>query len=77
MPTFGKNQRVFHESMYSLLPMNEMLRGASNMRNAESRKLMWFGAKIAAPRLGSRSNPSSSNFQANRASGCRVLRRRD
>jgi hypothetical protein len=63
--------------MYSLLPMNEILRGDNTMSSAESKKLMWFGHKIAAPLAGSRSKPSNSNFHARRAKGCTMRRRRD
>ena len=55
MPIAGKRNFVFHESMYSALPTKEMLRGTVSIRNAESRKLMWFGHRIAGPSMGSRS----------------------
>ena len=35
-----------------------MFRGTWSIRNAESRKLMWLGARIAGPSAGSRSKPS-------------------
>jgi hypothetical protein len=57
--------------------MNEILRGDNTMSSAESKKLMWFGHKIAAPLAGSRSKPSNSNFHARRAKGCTMRRRRD
>ena len=55
MPIAGKRYFVFHESMYSALPTKLMLRGTVSIRNAESRKLMWFGHRIAGPSSGSRS----------------------
>ncbi len=58
MPIAGNRYFVFHESMYSALPTKLMLRGSVSIRNAESRKLMWLGHKIAGPSAGSRSKPS-------------------
>ncbi len=46
---------VFHESMYSALPTKLIRRGTVSMRNAESRKLTWFGQRIAGPSDGMRS----------------------
>jgi hypothetical protein len=53
------------------------LRGDNTMRSAESRKLMWFGHKMAAPDEGNRSNPSTSKRHARFASGCTTVRKRD
>ena len=55
MPIAGNTYFVFQESMYSALPTKEMFRCTVSMRNAESRKLMWFGHRIAGPSMGSRS----------------------
>ena len=49
MPIAGKRYFVFHESMYSALPTKLMRRGTVSIRNAESRKLMWFGQRMAPP----------------------------
>ena len=49
MPSIGNTYFVFHEFMYSALPTKLMLRGTLSMRNAESRKEMWFGHRIAGP----------------------------
>jgi hypothetical protein len=54
-----------------------MLRGERIMSSAESRKLMWFGHKIAALLVGSRSNPLSSKRHARRATGWTIERSRD
>ena len=55
MPSAGKMNLVFHESMYSALPTKLMLRGTVSIRNVESRNEMWFGQRIAGPSSGSRS----------------------
>ena len=60
MPSIGNTYFVFHEFMYSALPTKLMLRGTLSMRNAESRKEMWFGHRIAGPPSGKRSNPAVS-----------------
>ena len=49
MPIAGNKNFVFHESMYSALPTNEMFRGTVKVKNAESRNEMWFGHRIAGP----------------------------
>jgi hypothetical protein len=74
MPIAGKRCFVFHESMYSALPTKEMLRDTVSIKNAESRKLMWFGHRIAGPETGSRSYPESSIFHSFDATG-RPMRR--
>ena len=58
IPSAGNRYFVFHEFMYSALPTKLMLRGTLNIKNALSRKLMWFGARIAGPSAGNRSKPS-------------------
>ncbi len=49
---------VFQESMYSALPTKLIRRGTASIRNAESRKLMWLGQRMAGPSAGIRSKPS-------------------
>ncbi len=55
MPSAGKMCLVFQESMYSALPTKLIRRGTVSIRNAESRKLTWFGQRIAGPSAGMRS----------------------
>ena len=54
MPITGKRYFVFHDVMYSAFPTKLMLRGTESIRNAESRKEMWLGHRIAGPSAGSR-----------------------
>ena len=76
MPSAGKTCFVFHESMYSALPTKLIRRGTVSMRNAESRKLMWFGHRMAGPSDGMRSYPSRWNRQSRLASGAATARQR-
>ena len=69
IPSAGNRCFVFHESMYSALPMKLMLRDMDNMRNAESRNEMWFGHRIAGPSSGSRSWPAVPMCHSLRATG--------
>ena len=69
MPSAGKTCFVFHESMYSALPTKLIRRGTVSIRNAESRKLTWFGQRIAGPAEGRRSYPSRWKRHSRRATG--------
>ena len=76
MPSTGNRYFVFHDFMYSALPTKLMLRGTESIRNAESRKEMWFGHRIAGPSAGSRSKPFSSMSHSHLANGARIRRAR-
>ena len=76
MPIAGNKNLVFHESMYSALPTKLMSRPASSIKNALSRKLMWFGHKIAAPSAGKCSRPCRSKCQRRLATGSATFRAR-
>jgi hypothetical protein len=74
MPRAGNRNRVFQWSMYSALPRNVIRRGDTSMRNAESRNEMWFGARIAAPVIGTFSTPSTRTSHRKRRNGLRAVR---
>ena len=57
MPIVGNRCLVFHEFMYSALPTKLMRRGTDSIRNAESRKVMWLGQRMAGPSLGQAVEP--------------------
>ncbi len=76
IPSAGNRYFVFHESMYSALPTKLIRRGTVSIKNAESRKLTWFGQRIAGPSAGSRSKPSSVNDHNRRAIGPATVRNR-
>ena len=59
-----------------LAPVELIVRGTDSIRNAESRKLMWLGHRIAGPSCGRRSKPSRWMCHSWRAIGRATVRRR-
>ena len=59
MPIAGSSRRVVQLSRYSTLPTKLSVRRTVMINTTESKNETWFAARIAGPKLGSRSPPST------------------
>src|SRR5215213_1615387 len=69
MPNAGNNRRVFQLSRYSTLPTKLSVRRTVMINTTESKKETWLAARIAGPRRGSCSPPSTRTRHSRRYSG--------
>ena len=72
LPNAGNSRRVFQLSRYSPLPTKLRVRRTVMISTTESKKATWLAARIAGPRRGSRSPPSTRTRQSRRYSGVAI-----
>src|SRR4051812_7040180 len=72
MPNAGNSRRVFQLSRYSTLPTKLSVRRTVMISTTESKNETWLEARIAGPRHGSRSPPSTRTRHSRRYSGVAI-----
>ena len=72
MPNAGNSRRVFQLSRYSTLPTKLSVRRIVMINTTESKNETWSAARIAGPRRGSRSAPSTRTRQKRRYGGVAI-----
>src|SRR6187200_1578310 len=72
MPSAGSSRRVVQLSRYSTLPTKLSVRRTVMINTTESKNETWFAARIAGPRRGSRSPPSTRTRHSVRYSGVAI-----
>src|SRR4029453_14707993 len=74
MPKAGNSRRVFQLSRYSTLPTKLSVRRTVMINTTESKNETWLAARIAGPRRGSCSRPSTRTRHSRRYSGVAISR---
>src|SRR5215207_1187373 len=72
MPNAGNSRRVFQLSRYSTLPTKLSVRRAVMISTTESKNATWLAARIAGPRRGSGSPPSTRTRHSRRYNGVAI-----